>query len=113
MTRLRITLGDTVVTAVLNDSRTAALVIDAVPFESTAQRWGEEVYLQTPVDADEEDAQADVPSGTVAYWPPGKALCLFFGQRPYSPVNVVGRIEGDATVLANVKDGEAVRVESA
>jgi hypothetical protein len=89
------------------------LVIDAVPFESTAQRWGEEVYLQTPVDADEEDAQADVPSGTVAYWPPGKALCLFFGQRPYSPVNVVGRIEGDATVLANVKDGEAVRVESA
>ena len=31
----------------------------------------------------------------VAYWPPGKALCLFFGQRPYSPVNVVGEIEGD------------------
>ena len=57
--------------------------------------------------------QADVPSGTVAYWPPGKALCLFFGQKPYSPVNVVGRIEGDPGVLSGVGEGEAVRVEAA
>jgi hypothetical protein len=48
----------------------------------------------------------------VAYWSPGKALCLFFGQKPYSPVNVVGQIEGDPRVLAEVGDGEPVRVES-
>jgi hypothetical protein len=49
----------------------------------------------------------------VAYWPPGKALCLFFGQQPYSPVNIAGRIDGDPSVLAAVRDGDAIRVELA
>ncbi len=113
MTRIRITLGDMVVTATLDDTNTARLIADALPVTSTTQRWGDEVYFQIPVQADEEDARADVPSGTVAYWLAGNALCLFFGQKPYSPVNVVGRIEGDPRILANVKDGETVRVESA
>lgn len=113
MYRVRITLGDIVVTVTLDASNTARLLEGAMPFESTAQRWGDEVYFQTPVEAGDENAQAEVPSGTVAYWPPGHALCLFFGQKPYSPVNVVGQIEGDATVLAGVKDGDAVGVECA
>ena len=111
MSRIRITLGDTVVTATLDDSTTAGLIRDALPFDSSAQRWGDEVYFQIPVEAGEESALPDVPSGTVAYWPPGKALCLFFGQTPYSPVNVVGQIEGDPHALGEVGDGEPVRVE--
>jgi len=111
MARIRIALGELVVTATLNDSRTAELLAAALPFDSTAQRWGDEVYFETPLRAGAEDPQAEVPSGTVAYWPPGKALCLFFGQTPYSPVNVVGRLEGDARVLAQVSEGQAVRVE--
>jgi hypothetical protein len=47
----------------------------------------------------------------VAYWPPGKALCLFFGQTPYSPVNVVGTLDGDPQALAQVEEGDVVRVE--
>ena len=112
MSRIRITLGDTVVTATLDDSTTAGLIRNALPLDSRAQRWGDEVYFQIPVEAGEEDAQPNVPSGAVAYWPPGKALCLFFGQKPYSPVSVVGQIEGDPRVLAEVGDGEPVRVES-
>lgn len=112
MTRIRITLGDTVVTATLNDTKTAQLIRDALPFDASAKLWGDEVYFDTPVAAGEEDAQPDVPSGTVAYWPPGKALCLFFGQTPYSPVNVVGRIDGDPNVLANVREAHAVHVEA-
>jgi len=113
MNRMRITLGDIVVTVTLDASNTARLLEEAMPFESTAQRWGDEVYFRTPVETGEENARPEVPSGTVAYWPPGSALCLFFGQKPYSPVNVVGQIEGDATVLAGVKDGDAVRAERA
>jgi hypothetical protein len=113
VTRLRITVGDVVVHATLDDSNTAVLLKSALPFESKAQRWGDEVYFQVPLEAGEENAQEDVPSGTVAYWPPGKALCLFFGQKPYSAVNVVGQMEGDPRVLANSKDGEPVRVERA
>jgi hypothetical protein len=111
--RIRATFGDVVVTAVLNESSTARQLWEALPVESQAQRWGDEVYLKTPVEAGEEDPQADVPSGAVAYWPPGKALCFFFGQKPYSPVNVVGEVEGDAGVLSKVGDGAAVRVEAA
>ena len=113
MKRILITIGDVHVTATLDDSNTARLLEGALPFESTAQRWGDEVYFAAPVETGEENARADVPSGTVAYWPPGMALCLFFGQTPYSPVNIVGQIEGDHEVLSKVADGEPVRVESA
>ena len=111
--RIRVTLGEVAVTAALNESRSARRLWEALPIESRAQRWGDEVYFETPVGMGEEDPQADVPAGAVAYWPPGKALCLFFGQKPYSPVNVVGEIEGDPAVLSEVGEGEAVRVESA
>ena len=113
MKRILITLGDIRVTATLDDSNTAQLLEGALPFESTARLWGDEVYFLSPVETGQENARADVPSGTVAYWPPGKALCLFFGQTPYSPVNVVGQIEGDPKILSKVTDGEPVRVESA
>ena len=113
MARIRITIGEVTVTATLNDSKTARLVRDALPFEGQAQRWGEEVYFEISVKAGEEDPQPEVPSGAVADRPPGSALCLFFGQKPYSPVNVVGTIEGDANVLAVVADGQHARVEEA
>ena len=110
MSRIRISLGEVVVTAELNESNTARLIAQALPFESKAQLWGDEVYFSIPVSAEEEDPQTDVPSGTMAYWPPGRALCLFFGQTPYSPVSVVGHIEGDPKRLAVVKDGQGVSV---
>lgn len=113
MARAHITIGDISVTAAFNDSNTARPLLDALPFESKAQIWGAEVYFSAPVETEEENTQADVPFGAVAYWPVGQALCLFFGQRPYSPVNVVGEIEDDAGVLASVSDGDPVRVEPA
>lgn len=113
MARIRVTIGEVRVTATLNDSETARLVREALPFEGKAQRWGDEVYFEIPVEAGEENAQPEVPGGTVAYWPVGRALCLFFGQRPYSPVNVIGTIEGDAHVLAAITEGQPVRVEEA
>ena len=112
MAKIRVKAGEVEVTAVLNDSETAGLLAEALPFDAKVQVWGDEIYFDCPVRTGEEDPQAEVPSGAVAYWPPGNALCLFFGQTPASPVNVVGTIEGDAKVLAAVKAGEAVRVEA-
>ncbi len=113
MARIRVKAGSVTVTVALNDSRTAALILEALPFESKAQTWGDEVYFDTPVAAGEEDPQAAVPFGAAAYWPPGKALCLFFGQTPCSPVNVVGAVEGDAAALKGVQGDDPVRVEKA
>jgi hypothetical protein len=98
-------------TAELNDSVTSARLWDALPLESAAQTWGAEVYFSVPVDCSEEDPQAAVTPGAVGYWPPGKAVCLFFGQQPVSPVNPVGVLQGDPNTLATVRDGQAVRLE--
>jgi hypothetical protein len=111
--RIRAILGDVVVTAVIDESSTAGLLLDVLPFESRARRWGDEVYFETPVETGEERPQAEVSFGAVGYWPPGNALCFFFGQQPASPVNVVGELEGDPGVLSAVEDGDAVRVERA
>jgi len=110
MAKIRIKAGSVCMTATLNDSQTAAGLLDILPIEARASRWGREVYFSTALQLPEEDPQAEAPSGTVAYWPPGNALCIFFGQRPYSPVNVVGRLDGDANAFSRVRDAEPVMV---
>ena len=118
--RIKITAGAVTVAAVLDDSATADLVWEALPIEAQASTWGDEIYFRTAVRADEDDAREVVDFGDVGYWPPGQALCLFFGPtpmsrgdeiRPASPVNVLGKIEGDAAVLKSVGSGSAVTVE--
>jgi len=113
MPRIRITSGDVEMTAELNDTPTAEKLLAALPFESPARLWGNEVYFDTPVEDVERDAQAVVPSGTIAFWPPGGCFCIFFGQTPASPVNVLGTLDGDPQDFVQVQSGEPVRVEAA
>ncbi|HUW55768.1 MAG TPA: cyclophilin-like fold protein [Planctomycetota bacterium] len=109
--KIRIVCGDVEMTATLNDSATAAALLKVLPVDSTAQRWGDEVYFDVPLEAPAEDARAKVPSGTIAYWPDGPALCIFFGQTPYSPVNVVGKVDGDENEFSQVGAGDRIRIE--
>ena len=119
--RVSIAAADVSVTATLNKSRTAGLLWDALPLEASANTWGDEIYFRIAVQADEEDEASDVVDmGALAYWPPGQALCLFFGRTPASrgdeiraasAVNVMGAIEGDATVLTKVSSGMRVVVD--
>ena len=107
--------------ASLNESRTAGLLWDALPLEASANTWGDEIYFRIAVQADEEEGASDVVDmGAVAYWPPGQALCLFFGRTPASrgdeiraasAVNVMGAIEGDAAVLKQVRSDARVVVD--
>ena len=118
---IRIRAGEVSVTAALNDSATADAVWDELPITGRAQTWGDEIYFPIPADAAEAaDAAETVDKGAVAYWPPGSALCLFWGPtpmsrgdeiRPASAVNVIGAIDGDPTVLAAVPDGSEIVVE--
>ena len=121
--RIRIEADGVVVSAALNDSTTADALWQALPITGSVQTWGDEIYFAIPVEvAEAPDAQATVDRGAVAYWPPGGALCLFWGPtpmsrgdeiRPASPVNVLGAIDGDPSVLARVADGAAITVERA
>jgi len=121
--RLRVAFeraGAVVVELTGRNPRTVEALLRALPFESVARRWGDEVYFATPAEASEEEVSEVVEVGDVAYWPPGRALCLFFGPtpvsgpgeiRPASPVNVIGRIIVGLEILRSVRDGERVRVE--
>lgn len=62
---------------------------------------GDEIYFETDINFDEvENSKEVVEIGDVAFWIPGKAICLFFGKtpisdeliRPASAVNVFGKI---------------------
>ena len=115
--------GEREVSAQLNDSETAAAIWDALPITGLVQTWGDEIYFSIPVTVEEsDDAQETVPKGTIAYWPPGKALCLFWGPtpmscgdeiRPASAVNLVGQIEGDPTLLAKISNGSKILIKRA
>jgi hypothetical protein len=118
---LRIAAGPVSAQASLNDSPTARAVWAALPIEAAAQTWGDEIYFPIPVSLPEDDAaQAVVALGDLGYWPPGRAFCIFFGPtpasqgdecRPASPVNVLGRVDGDPRVFKTVRAGVRIRLE--
>ena len=100
--------------------KTLQALKSVAPFESRVNLWGEMIYFSTPARVAQEVAKDVVDIGDIAYWPPGRALCIFFGPtpisrggeiRPASPVNVIGKVIGDTGRLKKVKDGEVVRVE--
>ena len=111
--RIRIISPKVTMQAVLNGSETAEKVWGILPCDSKARLYGDEVYFEVPLEMGEEDAQPQVPSGTIAYWPPGKCLCIFFGQTPASPVNVVGVLDGDPQEWAAVEASDEITVEQA
>jgi hypothetical protein len=117
---IRITAGSVSAEARLNDSTTAGAIWDALPIEAKGQTWGDEIYFGIGLTAPAEKAREVVDVGDLAYWPPGQAFCIFFGPTPASrgdecraasPVNVVGKIVGDARVFTKVRSGSRVTIE--
>lgn len=123
MAKIRILAGKARFEIALDDTPTAQALLEALPFESVAQTWGEEVYFEAPVSANlEPEARQTVEPGTVCFWVEGSALALPWGRTPIStdarpklvsPCNVLGRILGDAQALAQVESGDRVKVEAA
>ena len=120
MDKISISVENVSLEAELFDTPTAHQILDALPLESTANVWGDEIYFDIPLNLDlESDARADVEVGDLAYWPAGPAFCIFYGPTPvstdeqpraYSPVNVFGRILGDAKQFKGVSSGASVMV---
>jgi len=120
MNRITITAGGVSLPAELDDSPTAQQIWQALPLEGRANTWGDEIYFEIPVKATQApDARQEVAVGELGYWPVGHAFCIFFGPTPaslderpraYSPVNLLGRVIGDATRFRAVKDGTQVKL---
>ena len=102
-----------------NSPKTCANILDLLPFSVNAHIWGEEIYTdESPISQAEENAKDLVDLNDVAYWPSGKAICLFFGPtpigkkgeiKPYSPVNIIGKIiNANKLVIKNFKEGTKI-----
>jgi hypothetical protein len=110
----------------LDDSiapKTVLIFLKKLPFSLKANIWGKEIYTDpAPFSASSENAKSIVDLYDVAFWPPGNAICLFYGPtpidtkdqiKPYSPVNVIGKIlDPDAEVLTKISDEKLTFTQS-
>lgn len=119
--KIRIVSGDTELPATIHDEDFAARMEEALPIESSARTWGKEVYFDIPIQDDlDENATDVVDPGTVTYWVQGSALAIPYGPTPAShddecrlasAVNILGELDGNPEELAEISDGDTVRVE--
>ena len=122
------TIGGIGITAELFDTPTADAIHQSLPFTSTAQTWGEEVYFSTPLSVAraawrrEAGAKAVVEAGELAFWVEGCSIAIGFGPTPISegdeirlaaPTNIWGRALDDIRALKSAKSGDPVSVEHA
>ena len=120
MEKINISVESLSLEAEMFETPTARKMMEALPFESSANVWGDEIYFDIPLSLElEPDARADVEVGDLAYWPAGPAFCIFFGPTPvstddqpraYSPVNVFGRVSGDTGKFKTISAGAVIKV---
>ena len=105
----------------LNDSKTSQEIINKLPIVSRSNIWGNEIYFQIPVYSELENGIEILDTGSVAYWPPGNAFCIFFGKTPAStgdkpqaasPVTVIGKIIDNKSLpdLKKISDGDIIEL---
>jgi len=92
--------------------RTVDAITKTLPIEGRAALWKEEVYFEIPIKMGDEKAKPKVEKGTIAYWPMGNSLCIFYGDtQPYSPVNIIGTVTKNLEIFAETKSGTRIKVE--
>ncbi len=120
--RIRFDIGGVELDAELLDTPTAKAIAAALPIQSAAMTWGEEVYFDIAVKvAREQDAKAVVSPGEIAYWPDGHAIAIGFGRTPISkggecrlasPCNIWAKAIGDVKTLRAVRAGARIEVKA-
>jgi len=101
-----------------NSPKTVKSFLEQLPFTLELNVWGDEIYTSSsPIEIPEENSKSPVSLYDIAYWPTGKAICLFYGPTPIgkngeitpaSPVNIIGKIiDPDKSVLDTAEGKEA------
>ena len=121
--KIGIKIGGKSLLAELNDSPTARKIYEILPFTTTFNTWGYEIYFTVPVDSELDDTSKEVVEiGDLGYWPAGSAFCVFFGMtpmsspgkiKPASAVNIIGKFMCDAADFKAVMSESKVTLEKA
>lgn len=119
--QILIRIADITLTATLRDTPTAQAILAALPIESRAQTWGEEVYFSTPVNVDlEADARDVVQAGELAFWVEGSCIAIGFGPTPISlgdeirlaaRTNIWADTQDDVRKLITIQAGDPIHIE--
>jgi len=122
-TLIRIVVAEVALAAELFDTPCAKGIVDLLPIETIPNLWGDEFYFEIPLRHEpDHTATSDVEIGDIGYWPPGRALAIFFGPTPMSvgskpvpasDVNLIGRITDDTDALKGVRGAARIRIEAA
>ena len=123
MPNVKMTIGRVEILAELFDTPTAKAISEKLPFSSTAETWGEEVYFSALVHVRKEpDAKDVVEAGELSFWVEGDSIAIGFGRTPISQggeirlaakTNIWGKALSDVSRLKAVKQGDPVKVEKA
>jgi len=94
--------------------RTTDALLKRLPVEGRVARWKDEVYFEAGITMGPEKPKSKVETGTIAFWPMGSAICVFYGQtQPYSPVNIVGVVRSGIEIFRDAAAGTKIRMERA
>ena len=118
---ITIIIGEFEIHAKLRDSPTAEAIYNSLPFNSSAQTWGDEVYFSTPIKniSLEPDAKDIIESGELAFWVEGNCIAIGFGPTPISKgdeirlaakTNIWAYTTDDLVTLKNVYSGDSITV---
>jgi hypothetical protein len=124
MSRIRIRTVNGEYLAELDDSDISNAVWLSLPFTTSINMLGCQIYFEMPVDnADAKDRVTTLDAGDIAYWPGVGALCIFFGPTPLSgddgrpvshyPVTKIGRVLDDCSSMESAGDRRTITIEKA
>jgi len=124
MSRIRIRTRNGEYLAELDSSDISNAVWLSLPFTTTINMLGCQIFFEMPVDyAEPEDLVKKLEVGDIAYWPKVGALCIFFGPTPLSgedgkpvsryPVTKIGRMIDDCSSMEFAGDRQPITIEKA
>ena len=119
--KIEISFNGIIIEAILNDTITAQKFLEILPISSEINLWGNEIYFEIPVEADIENGKVVMDIGNIAFWPPGNALCIFFGPTPASTdsrpraasaVTVIGKITETSSIseIKKIKPTDCIEI---
>lgn len=121
MPKIRIIIQEHVINAELYETPCAIKIYESLPIESNINEWGDEFYFPIPVSFENDHTSTRIVKiGDICYWPPGSALCIFFGPTPISrndepipasEVNIVGKISDDPDIFKKLRGAKKIRIE--